>query len=415
MTKPTSTQQPSNMNLIQPRPACVMRYVAGVAALLAASIAAPAQTWQTVNDFQLVAGLDTLGSDIGFDSHGDLYAVGGASLSADDSEHATVLSLSRDHGGNWMTLPAFAEAGWTWAHYRAFAAAGDLLLLGGNGNLGGFVRESTDRGMTWTTVDHCDAGISDLAVHPLTGDVYAGGSSETAGGIIRRRPAGAMDFTTVHEAGPGDVGSVWAIAVHPDGAVIGAGNKVDAATRAMSWIVLRSDAGTAPWEIADTFQVAEWSGTSAGGCLVTSDGTVFVSGSAYNAQTRKTHWVVRRSTDGGITWGISDNFSLGGPGAQVFEIAQDAGGSLYVCGQAADKRGKLFWLVRKWGVVTTIVKGKPVTRWAWTTSDSYQLATGRAALPLGITVGPDGGVLVCGRAQDAAGIDHFIVRRLPAP
>lgn len=388
-------------------------HVVTVATMISASYAAQAQAWQTVDDFQVIAGLDSLGSDIGFDRHGDLYAVGGASLSLDDFQHATVVNVSRDRGINWSTLPAFSEPGWTWAHYRAFAAAGDLLFLGGNGNLGGLVRESNDRGLTWTTADHCDAGISDVAVNPLTGDVYAGGSSETVGGIIRRRPAGATDFTTVYEAGPGDLGSAWAIAFHLDGAVFAAGNKVNAATRAMSWIVLRSTTGSSPWEAVDTFQVGDWSGTSAGGCLVTPDGTLYVSGSAYNAGTRKTHWIVRTSADGGYSWTISDNFSLGGSGAQVFEIAQDATGNLYVCGQAADKRGKVFWLVRKWGPVTTIVKGKPVTRWAWTTSDTYQLAAGRPALPLGLTVDPNGNVFACGRAQDAGGIEHFIVRKLP--
>lgn len=121
----TANIQPTrNMNLIQPRPACVMRYVAGVAALLAASIAARAQAWQTVDDFQLLAGLDTLGSDLGFTSHGNLYAVNGASLSADDSQHVTVVNRSRDQGGHWTTHPALSEPGWMWAHYCAFATIG---------------------------------------------------------------------------------------------------------------------------------------------------------------------------------------------------------------------------------------------------------------------------------------------------
>ena len=42
---------------------------------------------------------------------------------------------------------------------------------------------------------------------------------------------------------------------------------------------------------------------------------------------------------------ISDSFSYGGYTAQVYEIAQDTVGNLYVCGQAAGSNG-LYWIVR---------------------------------------------------------------------
>lgn len=53
-----------------------------------------------------------------------------------------------------------------------------------------------------------------------------------------------------------------------------------------------------------------------------------------------------------------------------------------------------------------------VTTIQWTTSDAYQLAPGMWALPLGITVDASGNVFASGRAEDAAGVEHWIVRKL---
>jgi hypothetical protein len=78
----------------------------------------------------------------------------------------------------------------------------------------------------------------------------------------------------------------------------------------------------------------------------------------------------------------------------------------------------LAWIVRKGTPGTTWVKqGKnlvPVATITWTTSDNYQLVPGKLAQPNAITIDTHGNIFVSGRAQDASGIDQFIVRKLPA-
>ncbi|MCL4177970.1 MAG: glycoside hydrolase [Verrucomicrobia bacterium] len=400
------------------------------ALVAAATLTTHAQTWQDVDNFQFIPGLRAYGSDIGTDSSGVLYAVGGGNTDASGDYRAALLNVSHDQGANWTMLNQAHEPGWTWGHYRAVAVSGSRLFVGGNGRytdstgeqgISWLIRESVDEGQTWTTTDSLlgdYSGCADIAIHPGTGDVYAGGSSGTVGGIIRKRAAGpGQQFTTVYAAGPGDIGSAWSMTFHPNGSVIVAGNKVNATTHAMSWIVLRSvsgDAGT--WQPVDTFRTTEWTGISAGGCLVTDDGTIYVSGWAYNSKTRKNHWVVRASTDGGNTWAISDNFNYGGNTPYVFEMSQDPAGNFYVCGQAANSSGKLYWIVRKGTPTTTRVKqGKKyvyVTKIVWTTSDAYQFAPGKEAMALGITVDDSGNIFASGRAQDATGVEHLIVRKL---
>lgn len=384
--------------------------------------------WRTVLDFQLTTGLPARGSNIGTDASGTvLYAVGGTSLEVGDALRAGVIHTSRDQGLNWVRPESKSAPDWQWEHARAFSATKDALLVGGNGRnpdwpvgtLTWFIRESHDGGSTWSTSDLLEgdrnSGCAEIAVHP-NGDVYAGGSSATLGRIIRKRPTGSTKFATVHSTGPSDIGSCWAIDFAPDGSVLAAGDTVDSATRVMRWVVLRSasgDAGT--WQMLDTFQMAEWTGRSARGCRVSRSGRLYVLGWAYNSKTSKNHWIVRASGDGGVNWSMSDDFNYGGPTVQVSEMTEDAAGNLFACGQAADRHGNLLWIVRRGSWITNTLKGKPVADLGWSTSDAFQLVPGKPALALGVTVDAAGNVFACGRAQDVAGIEHFIVRKLPKP
>jgi hypothetical protein len=402
-----------------------IRHLITAAFLAAVNLTADAQGWQTVDDFQALPGLSSRGSDIGFDSQGRLFAVGGGDTDASGNSQLALVNISADQGATWNTPAQGFQPVWTWEHNRAFASAGNHLFLGGNGrnadwpggSVSWFIRESVDGGATWVQTDgipNDSAGCSDIAINPVTGDVYASGSSGSIGGLIRKRAANASTFLAVYSNGVGDVGIFWSLAFHPNGAIFAAGNKIDAATGAGNWLVLRSGSGEAgTWQPVDTFKNNEWTGLSAGGVLATGNGTIYVSGRAYNSRKHKYFWVVRASTDGGNTWTLSDSFNYGGYSVQVFEMTQDAAGNLYVCGQAEGASG-LAWLVRKGAWTTTTVKGKTLTSLTWSTSDAYQLAAGKVALPLGITVDGLGNVFACGRAQDASGIEHWIVRKLAA-
>jgi hypothetical protein len=140
-------------------------------------------------------------------------------------------------------------------------------------------------------------------------------------------------------------------------------------------------------------------------------------GSAYNASTRKTHWVVRSSSDGGLTWSITD-MALTGTSVEARGIVEDSSGNLMVCGQVPGAAGGLAWIVRKGTPSTKKVKqGKQwveVPTINWTTSDNFQLVSGKTAQPNAITRDGQGNIYVSGRAQDANGADQWIVRKLPA-
>ena len=389
--------------------------------IVSATLPLHAQTWRTMDDFQHTAGLSAVSGDIGTDPHGNLYAVGSGTTTADGSGRVALLNVSADQGATWINLPAFPEPSWSWSHFRAFTSdASGRLFIGGNGTLApsqvgsSLVRESVDGGVNWTTADDFDMGCADIKVHPATGDVYASGSSATLGRVIRKRPFGASQFSTVYSSGSSDVGSGWSISFHPaDGRVFVTGDKPGPL-----WIVQRSATGdSGSWTTVDTFYSrTEWTQGSARASAITDAGTIYVAGWAYSTKTGKRQWLVRSSADGGATWSISDNFSFGGATVELSGMALDAAGNIFVCGQAANSSGKLYWLVRKGTPTTKLVKqgGKyvQVTTVTWATSDVFQFAPGQEARANGVTGDDLGNVFVSGRAADVNGVDHWVVRKL---
>jgi hypothetical protein len=166
----------------------------------------------------------------------------------------------------------------------------------------------------------------------------------------------------------------------------------------------------------DRFKTTEWTQTSAHSIVATASGALHVAGWGYSSKTRKYHWIVRSSYNGGATWSISDTYSYGGSTVNVSSITADSAGNLFVGGHVSDSAGKLWWLVRKGVPGTKRVKqgGKWITvpTVTWSNSDLYQLVAGQPAQVNGLTVDPTGAVFASGRAADAAGVNQWIVRNL---
>ena len=402
-------------------------------ALLAAALTSQAQTWVNVYDSGH-DGIVGVCGDMGTDSAGNIYTAG--RYIAPGGSSMAIVQRSANQGTNWNVLDQYYEPGLSYAHNRAVAAApgaapgvsGHLFAGGNLNNLTNgtyqfdtlwFIREWNPVTGEWTTVDDSldlvndnvgQASCADILVAP-SGDVYATGGGSPLGWQIRKRPAGALAFTTVDVDYTGhSVGSGWDMAYHPSYGVFAVGDVNGI------WTVRRSPNGEkGTWTTVDSFYTNRvWTSGSAKAILVTPS-KIHVVGSAYNASTRKTHWVVRTSSNGGLTWSITD-MALTGTAVEARGIIEDTSGNLVVCGQVIGAAGGLHWIVRKGTPGTTWVKqGKnqvPVATMTWTTSDDYQLATGKSAQPNAITIDIHGSIFVSGSAQDATGIDHWIVRKL---
>ncbi len=413
------------------RPKTLLTWTAA-ALVAAAPLKSTAQTWQTVDDFQVAPGLNAAAGDIGTDPSGSiLYSVGGATDT--DGVRTGVARVSTDSGQSWSIVDGFKPAGWAWTQYRGFgsAANGALFTAGelwdGVPNIGTknwIVRRSIDGGVTWTTQDVFDDGAGgkpscgDIKAAP-SGAIYAAGVTAAQGGangwswLVRKSSDGGASWTTVDQVVTPGFSEARAIGFHPNGSVFVVGYMSDSKGR-FRWTTRRSVNGGATWSTVDSYQAGNGLFAKAQSITVDSSGAVYVAGMAIGFQKgRYTQlWVVRRSTDGGGSWSAVDNFTVGtssspyalaGPNA----ITIAPSGLIYVCGYS-DGGAPNHWLVRR---------GTPGANGAisWATVDDFQLVAGQSAQAWAITSGGLGNIYATGRAADASGTEHWLTRRLAAP
>ena len=397
------------------------------AALLAgATLFTPAHAWQTVYG-PLTGGLTGVSGHLGTDAAGNVYAAG-RYLAPDGSSIAIVLG-SGDQGNTWALVDEYAEAGRSYAHNRAFAAdqVNGNLFAGGNVNnllpngtyeydTLWFIREWDPQTGTWFTAEDSsnlindvgEASCADLLVTPA-GDVFATGGGQQLGWLVRKRAAGASMFTTVDVDYSGkSSGAGWGMAFHPTRGLFVVG-EVNG-----RWTVRRSASGDwGTWTTVDSIS------GGARSAVVTASGAIHVAGWITNRGKR--HWVVRTSTDGGITWKTTDDVKPAGDLAEPTGMSEDGAGNILVCGWARDASGKARWLVRQGTVVTNLVKkGKnwvEETSLNWTTIEDYSGAADGLiqARANSIAADPTGNIYVSGVGGDALNNAFFIVRRLPQP
>ena len=115
-------------------------------------------------------------------------------------------------------------------------------------------------------------------------------------------------------------------------------------------LVRASADGGNTWSLLDDFLYPGLNYTVFAGMVSDSAGNMYVAGTAYDdgsADGGPFHWIVRRSTDGGATWSIVDDFVPGGQFTQPNGITVDAAGNVYVTGDADYNTGNNYWTVRK--------------------------------------------------------------------
>lgn len=325
------------------------------------------------------------------------------------------------------------------------------------------IRSSSD-GKTWTTdLDQADGSGNALAFSPDS-KVIVGGSSKLNSsdtnrqGYIHQDPASTTKYYLSGGTGNNVINGVVADA---SGNVYAAGATFSPGT----WKFIRWPAGGSA-SVTDSFSSSDVSGSGGGGTIaagvIISGSTVYVAGSNYGGSSD--FWLVRKSTDGGVTWpsaGVfSDAQSSSGAGAQAngifnatsgphvvgyynqsgsqhWKVRTTADGStwtesddyqlnsgsnalatsgsgntttLAVAGSAKDSGGVFHWIVRtKSTNMATFWTSSEATN--WTTSDDFQLVSGKFAYSNAIAMGPNGSIYAAGVASDASDKWHWIVRK----
>jgi hypothetical protein len=375
--------------------------------------------WAISDDFQLVPGLESSGFGLGTDAVGNIIAVGSGAMGAS----GTTLAITRqtvDLAQSWQTSSAIGYPGSTGLDFRATANNGQTLYAGAvaffsGGSTTWIIAESSDGGTNWSISDsfqlapNSHAVVSALAVD-ASGNVFAGGYA-TANNqqyfLIRKLAYGASQWSTVYQA----LGGICSgFAIHPTGGIFAVGHGPYGSGSA--WLVVQSPDEGSTWNVVDDYATKLSSQGNGIGC--DSRGILYATGKVGS------NWATRRSTDAGRTWATIDSFNYNsatksGGNQSGCSVTFDYQGNVYVAGNAEtqDKTSRqtaFHWVVRK----------LPAGGSSWVISDDFQLATGQSAFPTvyqasSVSAASGHLVMVTGGATDAAGVGHWITRRLVVP
>jgi hypothetical protein len=379
-----------------------------------------AQTWQTVLDYQLVPGKTADGDGIVADASGNVFS-GGNGNDASGTYHGIVLKTDTTQA-NWYfsndTNPSFTQdQSYLWS--LGLDSGGNLYSIGqltpnSTGIPYWYVRKSSDKGLSWSTVDlyqYAAGQWVDAAGFTAdnSGNVYVVGGARDAG--TKRNPVGNLHWlvrksanggpwTVVNDvqgSTPGFVASGAAFVAGAGVFVVGGPN----ASASSLWVVRRSLNGE-----LSTWSTLE-SPFAGGAAAVGSDstGNIYVTGAKWITTATKPNitgywvWVTRESNDGGNHWSTVDTFAPAqNKNSNGLGVGRDSGGHVVVVGYAYDAQAVRHWIVRT-----------PGSYGAWGTIDDFH--PGNSASALGVVTDAAGNLLVTGAAQDATG-SHWIVRKL---
>jgi len=383
-----------------------------IALAVALTSGAQAQSWETVLDYQMDNG-SAGGNSLAVDEDGNVFAGGKGNMA--DTVHGLVLKTDSAQV-DWFLSDNSNHNPAQYNSYHwdlGFDAAGNLysagqLTLKSSGIPFWLIRKSSDRGLTWSTVDLYQyapgrwANASGFAADEL-GNIYIAGwvqdgtKHKNNHWIVRKSSDAGQSWQVVDDV----LGFQAATAAYIPGAglfVVGP----KSAGPSTTWRVRFSQNLGASWATVDT--------PFAGGArAVASDstGAIYVTGVQSVTPSRLSYgiWITRQSINGGATWTTVDSYNLvAGKSAGATAIGTDADGKIVVAGGATDAQGKLHWIVRNVGPTG-----------AWQTVDDFQAAPGLHSSAQAIATDAAGNLLVSGNGYAQIGADgqHWIVRRFP--
>jgi hypothetical protein len=395
-----------------------------------------AQGWYTIDDFQYLPGTNAFANSLAKDSTGSIIYSAGYGQDASPANHALAFK-STSGGTNWALMDDYVNT--ANPVYRGIAAdsAGNIYAAGFDydGSVETwFTRRSTDGGGTWSTVDLLSLGTP--VARPLAlatdeaGNVYAAGEVQTNAVLgndlwLVRKGTSVNPWATVDLFGTPMKLVRWTpkgVFCHPTAGIFVVGQAAGQPITSKSgttfpelWTVRRSQDGGASWTTVDTYYLggsplnASW----ASGVGADSAGNLYVVGTASLPSGKAYYWswIVRMSSDGGNSWTTVDQFPPSSPSSHPSALAaafgSDPGGNLFVAGydnqgpsgfgSASSQR----WIVRE---------GHGGAN-SWQTVDTFQYVAGRASQPAAVVGDNSGHIYVAGHGADAAGVNHWLVRK----
>jgi hypothetical protein len=365
-------------------------------------------SWTKVDEYALNPSfaMGTVGA-IAVDSAGRVFAVG-SSTGADFKKH-WIVRRSTDSGATWTTVHDYQYvAGQDSASTGIAIDASDRLYVIGNGSVTSIsdarwiVQRSTDGGATWgvsdTFFDTSYTNAISISVGP-TGKVYAAGFSQTLFFTVRMSSDSGASWASLgapFQYAGGSQSRAFHVAEDGSGILYAVGEGGTAA--GSHWVVRKSIDGGANWTTVRDFAFGPVGPDSATRALVTTSGHLVVAGTISDGAS--THAYVERTADDGATWPSIDDFRDTFNQHFVAKgLARTSSGVLYAAGSGG---GQSAWIVRKSTDGGT----------SWTTVDSWSPSATGSASANAIGVTPSGAIFAVGQRVPIFNSDEYwVVRR----
>jgi len=373
-------------------------------------------TWTTVDNFQFAAGYDTLVNHIAMDSFFNIYIIGYGSDST-NKKHWLVRKSS-DQGSTWTTVDNYqmsppVSLGKNEGRALSSDSSGNLFTLGvGTATNGDYdhwvVRKSTNGGSSWSLIDDFsyakkgENNINSLAYDTANGILYSAGYEGAlySRWIVKKSLDQGNTWTTIdtYQIDPYREAKAYKILLN-NGNLFVVGKAV-ASNYEGQWTVRKSSDGGSTWTVIDNWAPYVNTASVAKGISFDSTGIIYVTGNTVDGSFNQ-HWVTRKSTNNGSSWTTVDDYIMpGGMLSVSTDIAVNSSNHVFVVGQAMNGPNA-FWIVRK-----STDSGS-----TWSNINSYQLVNNKAAKANKIYINSSNEIYVAGNSVDSSNIKHGILRK----
>lgn len=315
-------------------------------------------SWSTKTQYNLSSAFGS-GQLTGIAIDGTTISVAGYSYDA-SSKVKMVFLQSNDSGNTWPTSNQYIN------ELRPPNEVNDLMEFSGNLFIGGYqkdsnfvqtwhLKKSTDGGATWNTSE-----IYNLVT-------------------LKSSSINAL-------AGNSTYNSLFSVGFAEDNSSI------------PHWIVRKSSDSGSSWSISDDFSFQVGYASRANASYVDANGKLYVVGES-QVSSYDQKWMVRRSSDNGVTWNNLDIYNTSGFKASALAINQSAG-NIVVAGYDEQAAG-----------IKATIRYSSDGGATWVLGDQFVYATGKPAMYKTMTRDNLGNLYVSGHVEDFSGVAKWFIKK----
>ncbi len=366
------------------------------------------QSWTTLSNTSNPYPLSMNSSSMLFiDNTGNIFA-GGTNM----SDNNWNIYRSTNLGTSWTLVDNFSSG------FPADEVIG--ILQDGAGNLYGYgstanksnliVRKSTNGGATWAALySHINPSYDKLYAYSglvVSGDIFIIGNGQRNGSIqlngsvlIKSSNMGGSWTEIKNYAAPLSIAESNGTVSSDFQTMYAVGTSISS-SKVGTWIVKKTSDKGSNWSVVDIYTLEPSHNSEARKAVIDSLGNIFVGGYGFDSSSIL-HWIVRKSSDGGVVWTTVDDYTLSaGYSAEVFDL-HFANGAIYAVGTATDSTN----------VAHSIIRKSSNAGLSWTTAFDFNLDLTMDSGANSMTHCPDGKLYAIGYGIDSAWAVHWIVNR----